>query len=424
LYGAVFGGAALVLCAVSVLALKRARAEQEVLVQLQHEVQQREAAEEGLRRAQRLEAIGQITGGVAHDFNNLLMIILGNLDRLRRENLSEKAQRYLSAIMTASKRGESLTRHLLTFSRRQSITPVALNLKESLRQAPELLRSSLRGDISIEISAGPNLWNVRVDPAELELALINLAVNARDAMPAGGSIRIAARNVSAEKEMVALEFSDDGKGMPAEVVGRAFEPFFTTKETAKGTGLGLSQVYGFAAQAGGTAMIRSSVGQGTTVTLMLPKTNEPVQAVVDGPHLQREISGKVLYAEDNNEVAETTIANLESAGLTVVHAPTGSAALACLGAQDDFDYLVTDLVMPGPVDGLELSKIVRAKYPSMPIVLVTGYAEKGDPSADRTVVLLRKPFGSEQLFAALQNAKGLVGASDRGRTSRQANPAL
>jgi signal transduction histidine kinase/ActR/RegA family two-component response regulator len=409
LFSAVFGGVALVLCAVSMLTLKRAKSEQHALFQLQHEVEQREAAEEGLRRAQRLEAIGQITGGVAHDFNNLLMIILGNLDRLRREQLSDRAERYVAAIDTASKRGEKLTRHLLTFSRKQSISPVVLDLKEALRNIPDLLRSSLRGDISIHSSADPALWNVKVDAAELELALINLAVNARDAMPEGGTIKISARNVSAPKEMVALEFSDSGQGMPDDVLRHAFEPFYTTKEVGKGTGLGLSQVYGFAAQAGGRASIHSLPGQGTTVTLLLPRATEALGHRYKEPADAPKLSGKILFAEDNKEVAETTIGNLEAAGLSVVCVPDGAAALACLRSDESFDYVVSDVVMPGGADGFEVAREARERYPSMPIVLVTGYTGGPDRLDDRSVVLLAKPFNQQQLLSALHQAKALVG---------------
>ena len=258
------------------VALRRTR-------RLYAEAERREAAEAALRQAQRLEAIGQLTGGVAHDFNNLLMVVSGSVQRLRRDLTSEKHTRLLDMIENATNRGESLTRQLLAFSRRQMLTPVVIDLTERLPELKDMLSRSLRDDITIEVVVPDPSCSVKVDPSELELALLNLAVNARDAMPNGGALSITAKSVvlkgkAAEEglsgEFVAIRVADTGSGIPADILPHVFEPFFTTKEVGKGTGLGLSQVYGFAKQSGGTATITSTVGRGTVITLYLPRTQE------------------------------------------------------------------------------------------------------------------------------------------------------
>ena len=258
------------------VALRRTR-------RLHAEAERREAAEAALRQAQRLEAIGQLTGGVAHDFNNLLMIVSGSVQRLRRDLTSEKHTRLLDMITNATNRGESLTRQLLAFSRRQMLTPAVIDLTERLPELKDMLSRSLRDDITIEVVVPDPSCSVKVDPSELELALLNLAVNARDAMPNGGALSITAKSVvlkgkAAEEglsgEFVAIRVADTGSGIPADILPHVFEPFFTTKEVGKGTGLGLSQVYGFAKQSGGTATITSTVGRGTVITLYLPRTQE------------------------------------------------------------------------------------------------------------------------------------------------------
>src|SRR6266516_522639 len=258
------------------VALRRTR-------RLYAEAERREAAEAALRQAQRLEAIGQLTGGVAHDFNNLLMVVSGSVQRLRRDLTSEKHTRLLDMIENATNRGESLTRQLLAFSRRQMLTPAVIDLTERLPELKDMLSRSLRDDITIEVVVPNQSCAVKVDPSELELALLNLAVNARDAMPNGGALSITTKPAvlegkAAEEglsgEFVAIHVADTGGCIPADILPHVFEPFFTTKEIGKGTGLGLSQVYGFAKQSGGTATITSAVGRGTVITLYLPRTQE------------------------------------------------------------------------------------------------------------------------------------------------------
>src|SRR5262245_20200592 len=265
------------------VALRRTR-------RLYAEAERREAAEAALRQAQRLEAIGQLTGGVAHDFNNLLMVVSGSVQRLRRDLISEKHTRLLDMIENATNRGESLTRQLLAFSRRQMLTPAVIDLTGRLPELKDMLSRSLRDDITIEVVVPDQSCAVKVDPSELELALLNLAVNARDAMPNGGALSITAEPVvldgkAAEEglsgEFVAIRVADTGGGIPADILPHVFEPFFTTKAVGKGTGLGLSQVYGFAKQSGGTAAINSAVGRGTLITLYLPRTRElPAPSIV------------------------------------------------------------------------------------------------------------------------------------------------
>ena len=261
------------------LALRRTK-------RLYDEADRREAAEGALRQAQRLEAIGQLTGGVAHDFNNLLMIISGSVQRLRAELTDKKHARLLDMIATATQRGESLTRQLLTYSRQQTLTPQVIDLSQRLPLLRELLMRSLRADIEIKVDVPDSVCAVRVDPGEFELAILNLAVNAKDAMPTGGTLSIRAKPVTLKGEaseeglsgeFVAIRVADTGHGIPPDVLARVFEPFFTTKEVGKGTGLGLSQVYGFAKQSGGTATITSAEGRGTAITIYLPRSHEAPQ---------------------------------------------------------------------------------------------------------------------------------------------------
>ena len=309
---------------------------------LYDEARRREFAEDALRQAQRLEAIGQLTGGVAHDFNNLLMIVSGTAARLRRHVSGEKETALLDAIANATARGESLTRQLLAFSRRQTHQPAVIDLAARLPEIKDMLSRSLRGDIDIRLGVPRRPCVVKVDPNEFELALLNLAFNARDAMPSGGTLTISAKPVvmrgkSTEEglsgEFVAVRIADTGTGIPPEVLPRVFEPFFTTKDVGKGTGLGLSQVYGFARQSGGAASIATSARRGTAVTLFLPRSWEaPAQprpaissAAVAPP------AGAVLIVEDNAEVAAVAQAYLEQLGYTVRHAAGAQAGLDLLG---------------------------------------------------------------------------------------------
>ncbi|MFN3659012.1 MAG: ATP-binding protein [Pseudolabrys sp.] len=404
------------------LALRRTR-------RLYDEADRRETAEGALRQAQRLEAIGQLTGGVAHDFNNLLMIIGGSLERLRRELPDEKHARLLDMIGTATRRGETLTRQLLTYSRQQRLTPEVVDLGKHLPALRDLLTRSLRADIEIKVDV-PESVTVRVDPGEFELAILNLAVNAKDAMPNGGALTIRAKPVTLKGDateeglsgdFVALRVADTGHGIPAHVLTRVFEPFFTTKEVGKGTGLGLSQVYGFAKQSGGTATVSSVEGRGTVITIYLPRCHEePVEAA---PPTQMqapvENAGTVLLVEDNTDVAEVGAGYLRQLGYRVRSVANAQAAMAALRLDADVDLIFTDILMPGGMNGLDLAHDVAARFPGIPVLLTTGYSASAQDAVRQGLVVLQKPYDLESLSRHIREATG--GA--RARPRRQVVPA-
>jgi two-component system NtrC family sensor kinase len=401
--------ATLLLLVIIGIAMRRTR-------RLYAEADRREAAEAALRQAQRLEAIGQLTGGVAHDFNNLLMIVGGSVQRLRRDLTSEKHIRLLDMIANATMRGESLTRQLLAFSRRQMLTPSVIDLRERLPELKEMLDRSLRGDVTTKVVVPDRSCAIKVDPSEFELALLNLAVNARDAMPQGGSLTITARPVvlkgkAAEDglkgEFVAVRVADSGSGIPADVLPHVFEPFFTTKEVGKGTGLGLSQVYGFAKQSGGTATITSTVGRGTVITLYLPRTQDvpaPASAPVE-PEVVPQGAGTVLLVEDNAAVAEVATAYFQQLGYLVKQVANAREALELLGNDSKIDLVFSDVLMPGGMNGLELGHAVRRLYPAMPVVLATGYSDSFRDAVQQGFVVLQKPFDLAELEEKLREAQ-------------------
>jgi len=391
------------------VALRRTR-------RLYAEAERREAAEAALRQAQRLEAIGQLTGGVAHDFNNLLMVVSGSVQRLRRDLTSEKHTRLLDMIENATNRGESLTRQLLAFSRRQMLTPAVIDLTERLPELKDMLSRSLRDDITIEVVVPNQSCAVKVDPSELELALLNLAVNARDAMPNGGALSITTKPAvlegkAAEEglsgEFVAIHVADTGGGIPADILPHVFEPFFTTKEIGKGTGLGLSQVYGFAKQSGGTATITSAVGRGTVITLYLPRTQElPAPSIARmGPDTVPRRAGTVLVVEDSPEVAEVASAYFQQLGYMVKQVANAHEALELLANDPKIDLVFADILMPGGMNGLELGHTVRRLYPAMPVLLTTGYSDSAHDSVQQGFVVLHKPFDLAGLEQALREAR-------------------
>ncbi len=395
----VFGlPATLVLIGISWLALRRTRT-------LYEEAARREAAEGALQQAQRLEAIGQMTGGIAHDFNNLLMVVGGGVDRLRRALDDPRHLRTLDMIGGAAKRAEALTRQLLAFSRRQVLAPRVVHLHQRLSSLREMLQSSLRGDVELAIDIPDETWPVRVDPGELEIAFLNLAMNARDAMPKGGRLAIAARNrvaggAGAARDEVVVTVTDTGSGIPPEILERVFEPFFTTKDVGKGTGLGLSQVYGFARQSGGHVAVDSRPGR-TVFTLVLPRC-EDLPEETAAPRLARpgKRRGRALLVEDNAEVAEVTVANLEELGLEVELAANVPEALSRV-ATGAFDIVVTDIVMPGGLNGLDLARTVRRHRPGLPVLMVSGYSAVGDEARLEGFQLLRKPYDLDALAAAV-----------------------
>ncbi len=403
--------ATLCLFAISLLALQRTRS-------FHAEVERREMAEAALKQAQRLEAVGHLTGGVAHDFNNLLMVVKGNVDRLRRYPMEERQKRSLDAIDTATGRGASLVRQLLSFSRQQTHEPEVVNLSRYLFDLQDMLRSSLRGDIAIDMRLPSGLWNTKVDPNELELAILNIAVNARDAMPGGGRLLIEAWNLSlrdpdvvgVQGDFIAVSLADTGSGIPEDVLPHVFEPFYTTKEIGKGTGLGLSQVYGFARQSGGTATALAESGRGTTITLYLPRTLEAAAGgsiQVPEPTI-RSGHGHILLVEDNLDIAEVTRASLEEIGFQVTHAAEARGALAALGSGAAFDLIFSDIVMPGDLNGVDLARIVRSQHPSLPVLLATGYSAVAQTAMDEGFPILRKPYDAVELKATIDRILGVV----------------
>jgi two-component system NtrC family sensor kinase len=391
------------------LALRRTR-------HLYDEAERREVAEGALRQAQRLEAIGQLTGGVAHDFNNLLMVISGSLQRLRSQLTDSKYMRPLDMIATATQRGETLTRQLLTYSRRQTLSPEVVDLRERLPLIRELLTRSLRTDIHIKVEVPDTACAVHVDPGEFELAILNLAINAKDAMPHGGSLSIRARPVTLKGEataegltgdFVAVRIADTGHGIPADLMNRVFEPFFTTKEVGKGTGLGLSQVYGFAKQSGGTATVSSTEGRGTTVTLFLPRSHQQPEVFAPAEMqvpAQAETAGTVLLVEDNDEVAEVSANYMRQLGYRVRSVANVQAALAALQLDPQVDLVFSDILMPGGRNGLQLAREIEERFPDIPVLLTTGYSAGAQDAVRYGVIVLQKPYNLEALRRHIHEA--------------------
>ena len=367
-------------------------------------------AREQLAMAQKMEAIGKLTGGIAHDFNNLLMIIGGNAQTFKRL-LDPKLPRAIEAIQTAAKRGESLTRQLLTFARRQHLTPTVIDLNACISNMRPMIESSLRGNIVYDEKSDPNVWPVKVDLAELELAIVNIAVNARDAMPNGGTFRISIRNLPSEhsddegNDFVSIEFSDSGTGIPPDLLSKVFDPFFTTKEVGKGTGLGLSQVYGFAHQSGGLVKADSRVGEGTIVTVLLPALPAEQVADDDGDEMDDLHSRRpaVLIVDDSAEVAEVTSSLFEHLGYQTLYRESAEAALQLLATGTRVDLVFSDIVMPGTIDGVGLASEIRSQYPHLPVLLTTGYSDAAR-AAPADLRILRKPFDTDALRGFLKEA--------------------
>ncbi|WP_119679400.1 hybrid sensor histidine kinase/response regulator [Indioceanicola profundi] len=382
-------------------------------------------AEEHLRQAQKLEAVGQLTGGVAHDFNNLLQALGGCLTMIGRRTEEPRVKPLLNAGQQAVQRGAKLVQQLMAFARRESLRPEPIDVRDRVLGMSGLLERALRADIGVSTTFGPDLWPVEVDPTQFELALINLAVNARDAMPTGGQLTIEAANVvlppgnpiGLAGEFVRLSVADTGEGMPAEVLAKAFDPFFTTKELGKGSGLGLAQVYGMARQTGGTARIESKVGRGTTVILWMRRSGTPARtaAAVSGSAAPiGRGSGRVLLVEDDPVVASTIAAALEDVGYEVAHVATADEALPLLAGRARVDVLFSDVVMPGRLSGVDLAHEAQRLRPGLPVVLTTGYSE--DVARAGGVQVLSKPYQVEDLLRALASA--LAAAREGGRQEK------
>jgi PAS domain S-box-containing protein len=380
------------------------------------DVTERHHVEEQLRQSQKMEAIGQLTGGIAHDFNNLLMVIGGSLDMLdQRIDKDEKTVRYLAAARHGVTRGAKLNQQLLAFSRRQDLRTEAICVEDLLDTFENLLDRAVGEAVTVRIEEAPELWYCRTDPHQLETAILNLAINARDAMPQGGTLtlktairkldaRTAAANGVSGGDYVVVSLADTGVGMTADVVDRVFEPFFTTKEVGKGTGLGLSQVYGFARQCGGFVAIDSHPGTGTTVLIHMPRAAKP-EAIkaVSAPAVEVKGKGIVLVVEDDNDVRAVASSLLENLGYSVLEAENGSDALKLIDSGARVDLVFTDVIMPGEMSGTELVREMKARHAGIPVLLTSGYtAQRIAMGGLEGLQLLRKPYTQIDLSLAVQ----------------------
>jgi PAS domain S-box-containing protein len=390
------------------------------LVGVVGDVTERRLMEIQLRQAQKMEAVGQLTGGIAHDFNNLLMVIGGSLDVLESAVPTDnaKAQRFFAAAKAGVERGASLNQQLLAFSRRQDLQAQSVCVDDLLRGFATLLSRALGETVSLELPQPAQRWYCRSDPHQLETAILNLAINARDAMPHGGRLTIMtalttltpreALAMSAEPgSYVVLRVRDSGTGMTPETAARIFDPFFTTKAMGKGTGLGLSQVYGFVRQSGGFVSVTSELGHGTTIDLCLPHTEDEATATPGAATAPAQADGTVLVVDDDINVREVSVAMLSALGYATVEAGDAEQALTILTQRSDIDLVFSDVIMPGEINGLDLARLVKEKYPGVAVVLASGYTaqlqgEKGGPT---DVEVLRKPYSRTALATALTQAR-------------------
>ncbi|CAO3425965.1 ATP-binding protein [Azospirillum endophyticum] len=381
---------------------------------LNAEIAEREKVEAALRQSQKMEAMGQLTGGIAHDFNNLLQALSSCLQLVGRRAKQPSIQPLLETGQQAIDRGAKLVQQLMAFARHQTLRPEPMDVRDRLLGMADLLTRAIRADITLETEVEPGLWPVEVDPTQFELAILNLTVNARDAMPDGGRLRVTARNRPAEgggPDLVQVTVSDTGTGMDEEVKARVFEPFFTTKEVGKGSGLGLAQVYGFTRQSSGRVEIDSAPGRGTAVSLFLPRTVKPVAVpVAERTQGTAQASGRrLLLVEDDPIVGSMVAAALDEIGYAVLRAANAEEALALLSDGDQhIDILFSDVVMPGAMNGVDLAHAARRLRPGLPVVLTTGYSE--DIARIEGVRVLPKPYRVGALAELLDTALAAGGA--------------
>jgi PAS domain S-box-containing protein len=377
------------------------------------DVSERRAIEAQLRQSQKMEAVGQLTGGIAHDFNNLLGVIVGNLDLLRLEMEGKPIARQLELVdrmLDAAERGASLTHRLLAFSRRQTLHPQLVDINRLMSGMSSMLRRSLGGTIDVSAKETPGLWSVKVDSGHLESAILNLAINARDAMPEGGKLSIAMKNAALDDdfaqanpgavpgEYVMISVSDNGVGMPADVLERCFDPFFTTKEVGKGSGLGLSMVYGFVSQSGGYVKIDSAPGEGTVVRIYLPRSDEETHERGDGDvaaSVPRGSGETVLVVEDNVDMRVLSVTALKDLGYRPLEAANGKDALRLLDDEPTVQLLFSDVLLPGGMTGFDLAREAAQRRPNIKVLFTSGYTDKavipGDV-AERGWELVAKPY--------------------------------
>lgn len=404
----------------------------------QLDVTRRRDAEEGLRQAQKMEAVGQLTGGVAHDFNNLLTVIQGFGDVLKSQIETDgdfdrkKATRSIDAVLQAAERGATLTQQLLAFSRRQKLQGRVVNLVDLIEQLRPLIERTAGGMVKVRIVHQESTCNARIDPTQAELAIINILLNARDAMPTGGNIVIEIRNRSVEVgdkgfgeleagNYVAVTITDEGVGMSPEVLARVTEPFFTTKDQGKGTGLGLSMVYGFMKQSGGSLRLYSEEGHGTTVGMLFPCENakaDPVGSASNRSLADKRGSETVLVVEDQIDVGDYAETVLSEFGYTVLRADDASEALTLLDGSGHIDLLFSDLIMPGGMNGVMLAREVKRRRPKMLVLLTTGYAESSIERVDARGAefdLIQKPYKRSELATKVRQVlEGPTGIGTHG----------
>ncbi len=390
--------------------------------QLAAQIVERERIQSALRQAQRLEAVGQLTSGGAHDFNNLLTVVLGNARRLQKSEADGERRRRLDMTVQAAERGAKLTMQLLAFSRRQKLEPKPVDLNETVAGMHDLLQSTMGGSVHIRVRLDDGLWPAMIDPTQIELVVLNLAINARDAMEVGGTLTVETANVTlaaparpeqpAAGDYVMIAVSDTGTGMSDEVLAKAFEPFFTTKAVGKGSGLGLSQVYGLAKQSGGGVRIVTRPGEGTSVKVYLPRARAaatPVAAAPLRPLVDRDPKGAViLLVDDDSAVREVTVGILRDLGYGVFEAGSGGAALDLLDRNAQVSLVMLDFAMPG-MNGAEVAREVRARRPDLPILFATGYVDASALDGIHEDQIVRKPFVERDLADRLARHLDLAG---------------
>jgi PAS domain S-box-containing protein len=374
---------------------------------------------EQLQQAQKMEAVGKLTGGLAHDFNNLLMIMIGNLEVLIELSKEPEQTALIDSILQAGLRGSDLTKQLLAFSRRQPLQPKRIDVNEQVLHTTQLLRRTLGQDISIELKLDDKVGAALIDPAQFESAVVNIALNARDAMPGGGTLDVQTshRHVSdkvakslgvAAGDYAVVKVSDSGSGIAPELLGRIFEPFFTTKAPGKGTGLGLSMVYGFKKQSKGTVLVASQIGQGTTFELLLPQVAAvempalPTQSVPTEAQRRENSTQLILAVDDNPGVRAAAVGHLRALGYRVIEADDGRAALEKLESMGTIALLFTDIIMPGGIDGIQLAKVARAKRPGLKVLYTSGFpGNNAIEDTEMDAPLLTKPYRRQALAEAI-----------------------
>lgn len=396
--------------------------------QLRSQIEEREQVESTLRQLQRLEAVGQLTSGVAHDFNNLLTVVLGNISFLEKGlaaiGVDGKLSQRLANMRMAAERGAKLTDQLLSFSRRQRLEPRSLDVNEAVSQMRGLLQSTLGGSIEIEAQLGNEVWNALADPTQLELAILNLAINARDAMSGIGRLTIRTGNAklgpprSPEEppagEYIMVCVGDTGSGMTEEVRAKAFEPFFTTKDPGKGSGLGLSQILGFAKQSGGGIRLDTRLHEGTSIYIYLPRSHEEGQRkpYSDAPGTFNHFSGAtILLVDDDDAVRDVTASMLRESGYVVVEAGSGGAALEVIHSGIALDLVLLDFAMPG-MNGAELARQVQRRRPGLPFLFVTGFAHQPALNGISDTFIVKKPFVDDELDSKIRSILGRPAAEN------------